>query len=126
MAGVYTELRGFILAHRGCAGARHADLESIYSGWIPPARHLWLWRRVQAVGDGRGRRRRPTPLGAAGLQELGERQLRLSLHLIRRRLDLDGVLGAWRAQLGMQLCRALCGPPRGPLTRGRLWTAAGR
>ena len=27
MAGVYTELRGFILAHRGCAGARHADLD---------------------------------------------------------------------------------------------------
>ena len=25
--GVYSELRGFILAHRGCAGKRHADLD---------------------------------------------------------------------------------------------------
>ncbi len=27
MAGVYTDLRGSVLAHRGCAGARHADLD---------------------------------------------------------------------------------------------------
>ena len=25
-AAVYAEIRGFILAHHGCAGARHADL----------------------------------------------------------------------------------------------------
>ena len=27
MAGVYAELRGFVLAHRDCAGARHADVD---------------------------------------------------------------------------------------------------
>jgi hypothetical protein len=28
MAGVYSEFRGFILAHRRCAGARHADVDA--------------------------------------------------------------------------------------------------
>jgi len=36
MAGVYTELRGFILAHRGCADARHADLDP----FTPDGYHL--------------------------------------------------------------------------------------
>jgi hypothetical protein len=29
MAGVYSELRGFALAHRGCASPRHADVDSL-------------------------------------------------------------------------------------------------
>jgi len=29
MAGVYQELRGFVLAHRGCAGPRHADVDPL-------------------------------------------------------------------------------------------------
>jgi hypothetical protein len=27
MAAIYAEIRGFVLAHRDCAGARHADLD---------------------------------------------------------------------------------------------------
>ena len=29
MAGVYSELRGFILAHSRCAGTRHAELRPL-------------------------------------------------------------------------------------------------
>ena len=29
MAGVYSELRGFVLAHRHCTGPRHADVDPL-------------------------------------------------------------------------------------------------
>jgi hypothetical protein len=29
VAGVYSELRGFVLAHRSCAGPRHADVDPL-------------------------------------------------------------------------------------------------
>ena len=34
MAGVYSELRGFVLAHRHCTGPRHADVGARQSGYI--------------------------------------------------------------------------------------------
>jgi hypothetical protein len=50
MAGVYSELRGFVLAHRRCTGPRHDDVDPLTPQWLPAACQVWLRRRVQAVG----------------------------------------------------------------------------
>jgi hypothetical protein len=74
MAGVYSELRGFVLAHRDCVGTRHADVDP----FTPDGYLLSLecgcgvefkrWVTAEEAG-----RRRSAPLGAAGVRELSGR-----------------------------------------------------
>ncbi len=49
--GAFAELRGFALAHRNCWGFPTCQCGSDDSGRLSPFRRLWLWGRIQALGD---------------------------------------------------------------------------
>jgi len=65
MAGVYSELRAFVMEHRKCAGSRRGDAS------LPsPAGYGVRVKCGCGLGDSRRRGRGSPTVGAAGIREL--------------------------------------------------------
>ena len=67
--GVYSELRGFALAHRVC-GELRGDAGAAYARGLPPLGQLLLWGAARAVGHAGGCGGGSPAPGVAGVREL--------------------------------------------------------
>ena len=70
MAGVYAELRAFVMEHRKCAGSRPSRCELTHSLWLQRPPEVRLRAGVHALGDAGGCGRGSATVGAAGIREL--------------------------------------------------------